>query len=328
MIDLNKVITDVEMLRNQVCYIEGFAFTSLSNIGSPANVFDAIIVRNPAHAQCFTPKLGISSRTLEEHITFINRHQISKAVIIADDIQFLEDCPSLRYLQIIPADNCDSFDYSPIYNMHNIRGLNCSTEYGNRLLKHTTVNYSRLPHILDLDIAGKGNLHTDKLTLLQQLNVSRNASQNLSEIVCSSSLTNLSLTQCGIRSLKGISCTNSLSKLSLWHNRSLTDITELAYFSKSLRQLSVVSCPKIKDFSFLNALENLEHLVLLGNNCLPNLSFLANTKKLTHFIFDMNVKNGDLTPCLSIPYVISRRNRKHYNLKNIDLPKGELRHST
>ena len=35
----------------------------------------------------------------------------------------------------------------------------------------------------------------------------------------------------------------------------------------------------------------------------------------------MNVLDGDLTPCMKIPYVYCERNRKHYNLKNKDLPR-------
>ena len=322
MIDLNTVITDVELLKNRVCYVDGFAFTSLANIGNSANIFDAIIIRNPECAQCFTPKLAGSFRTLTEHIDFINQHQLNKALVIAVDIHFLKDCPSLQYLQVIPADTCDSFDFSPLYDMPNLCGLNCTTEFGTHLLKQACVDYGFFPHLLDLDIAGKGNLHTNKLITLQRLNVSRNASRNLSEIISSPSLTSLSITQCAIRSLAGINCTDVLTNLSLWHNRSLSDVSEIVRFSKTLRSLSIEACPQIKDFSFLNALQNLEHLELIGKNGLPDLSFLSEMKKITHFVFDMNVENGDLTPCLSVPYVFCRRNRKHYNFKNVDLPKN------
>lgn len=34
----------------------------------------------------------------------------------------------------------------------------------------------------------------------------------------------------------------------------------------------------------------------------------------------MNVEDGDLSKCLNVPYV-NCKNRKHYNLKNKDLPK-------
>lgn len=34
----------------------------------------------------------------------------------------------------------------------------------------------------------------------------------------------------------------------------------------------------------------------------------------------MNVEDGDLTPCLNIPFMGYVRNRRHYNLKNEDFP--------
>lgn len=37
----------------------------------------------------------------------------------------------------------------------------------------------------------------------------------------------------------------------------------------------------------------------------------------------MNVKDGDLSLCTGLSYVYSERNRKHYNLKNAELPKGQ-----
>ena len=74
----------------------------------------------------------------------------------------------------------------------------------------------------------------------------------------------------------------------------------------------------------LEELENLEYLWLTGSNSLPDLRFLKKMKKLKTFILDMNVLDGDLTPCLDIPYVTCIRDRRHYNLKDSDLPKGKI----
>lgn len=46
-------------------------------------------------------------------------------------------------------------------------------------------------------------------------------------------------------------------------------------------------------------------------------------KNLKLFCFSMNVLDGDLSPCLSIACVDSFKNRKHYNLKDCELPKGK-----
>lgn len=68
----------------------------------------------------------------------------------------------------------------------------------------------------------------------------------------------------------------------------------------------------------------LEYLWLTGSNSLPDLRFLKKMKKLKTFILDMNVLDGDLTPCLDIPYVTCGRDRRHYNLKDSALPKGKI----
>ena len=36
----------------------------------------------------------------------------------------------------------------------------------------------------------------------------------------------------------------------------------------------------------------------------------------------MNIIDGNLTNCLDLSYVYVEKNRKHYNLKDEDLPKG------
>lgn len=88
-----------------------------------------------------------------------------------------------------------------------------------------------------------------------------------------------------------------------------------------MRALRIENCPKIDDFSVLSELENLEFLELSGKNELPNLSFIKDMKNLKTFIFSMNVKDGDITPCLGLSHVYSMRNHRYYNLKDDDLPK-------
>lgn len=322
MIDLQTIITDVELLAGRTIFRNGFSFTSLANVGNQANVFDAIVIRNPSDAQCFSPKLSCSTKTLQEHIDFINEHHLEKAVVIAEDISFLSQCPSLQYLQIIPADSMKNFDYSPLYQLKNIAGLNCATEYGLHLSETTQIDYSHFPNVADLDLAGQGHICTEQLETIQRLNVSRHPAKNLSQIIASPRLKSLSVTQCSLRSLDGISKADALCELSLWYNRSLSDVSDLRHHNKTLRMLSIGSCPKIVDFSFLEQFDNLEYLELVGGNSLPSLSFLTALKALKCFTFDINVLDGDLTPCLDIPCVHLLRNRKHFNLLDADLPKA------
>ena len=107
------------------------------------------------------------------------------------------------------------------------------------------------------------------------------------------------------------------------NNRTLQDISSLSSVRESLRALRIENCPQITDFSVLKKLINLEHLELSGNNTLPSLDFLSMLPKLKTFLFSMNVADGDITPCLSLSYVYMERGRRHYNLKDRDLPKNQ-----
>jgi len=110
--------------------------------------------------------------------------------------------------------------------------------------------------------------------------------------------------------------------LYLLYNRKLEDISALAKVKSTLKALRIVNCAKIKDFSVLSELENLELLELWGSNSLPDLKFLNNLKKLKTFIFNVNILDGDLTPCLNLSYVYCGKSKRYYNLKDKDLPKG------
>ena len=126
--------------------------------------------------------------------------------------------------------------------------------------------------------------------------------------------------QSKLRSLHGIENAKKLKTMVLSYNRSLEDISALSVVRDTLTVLSIESCGKVRDFSVLNNLHKLEHLNLNGSNELPNLEFLRKMPNLKTFVFSMNVQDGDLTLCKSIPYA-SCKNKKHYNLKDKDLPK-------
>lgn len=127
--------------------------------------------------------------------------------------------------------------------------------------------------------------------------------------------------QCGLRTLDGIEKHKELRSLALCHNRSLNDISALSGIGNSLQTLVIEGCSKISDFEVLSTLVKLEHLQLYRSNALPTLSFLKDMPNLKTFTFTMNVEDGDLTLCKNIPYA-SCKNRKHFNLKDAQLPKN------
>jgi len=126
--DIEEVITDAEILRRGWVSRQGFIFTGITH---PANIYDAIVIKDPQNVRCFSPVIKESSHNLEEQIELINREKIEKAMIIAENIDFIKKCPTLKYLRIIPAENAgDGFDYSPLYEMPEIKSIQCPTVYG------------------------------------------------------------------------------------------------------------------------------------------------------------------------------------------------------
>lgn len=301
---------------------DGFVFTS---IDQPSNVLDAIVIRNPEKAFSFTPQKTTSTRTLTETIQYIAENKIEKACIIAEDISFLKDCPSLRKVELILATTApENFDFSPLYAMPNLSSFACVTEFGMPPKPKTiSLSYTNFPPLEELRASGSGHQDIGALQSLRKLNLSEHAlGKDLSSICTGEKLEQLSLTQCKVQSLQGIEKETNLKRVSLSYLRNLKDISALQSTAKTLSELTIENCPKIIDFSVLNSLSNLEHLALDGKNTLPSLSFLKSMPKLQTFTFSMTVADKDIKPCLAIPYVYMAKDKAGYNLKNKDLPKN------
>lgn len=322
--DIYEKITDYRVIQNNRLVRDGFVF--MSDAKKP-HIFDIIVVRNPSNVDICS-KNEISSRTLDEHIDLINEYKIERAVIIAEDINFIVRCPSLKDIYLSPADTAsDNFDFSPLYKLPQIECLSCSTIYGDREQFKSKIDYSKIKGkgLVDLRISDEGHLNYNSIDTLEKLFISLDKKhKDLSDVSSSRKLKQLNLIQCSVRSLSGIEKFENLQTLDLSYNYSLNDINDLEKVSNSLKDLSIDRCPKIKDFSCLEKLVNLEHLYLWGGNTLPNLAFLNALKKLKIFTFSMVIEDGDLTPCMQLHYAYCAKNKKFYNLKDKDLPKGQL----
>ena len=299
----------------------GFPFTAITH---PGNVYDAIIMKYPKDAPCSSPRINISFHGVEEQIEFINENRIEKALIMAENIDFITMCPTLKHLRIIPADSSgDKFDYSPLYKMPQIKSLQCSTVYGFKDQFSTCVDCAKINGLEDIHVSNPGYMNYNTIKTLKGLGISNYKEKDISEAFCSSTLDTLSIFQSKIITLDGLQKSQKMQCLYLYYNRYLQDISALRKVKKTLKALRIENCPKINDFSVLAELENLELLELSGSNELSSLSFLKKMKGLKTFIFNVNVKDGDLSPTLNLSYVYSGKNRKHYNIKDINLPKGE-----
>jgi hypothetical protein len=299
--------------------IDDFFFRALTR---PNNA-DAIVICNPSDAICRAPVVLHSKKSLEDHVKHIQEHNLKKAVVIAEDISFLKQCPSLEYLWIIPALETVEFDFSPVYSLPNLRWLQCETVFGPHNERFACIDYSQVQHIERLAISGnKGHENIASLKKLKVLYMEQGqpCRDSLIDTFDGEMLEKLVICQAPIKSLDGLKQAQNLRILDLAYNKKLEDITALSTINESLRWLSIEQCGKISDFSVLSELKNLEFLQLIGSNTLPNLQFIRNMPKLKSFIFKMNNSDGDMSMCLKIPYV-SIRNKKHYSHKDKDFLK-------
>lgn len=319
---LHDVIKDSRIFSQGYIIRDGFPFTC---VVSPANVYDAILVK-PKGQRSFSPRYPVQLEyTVKDYIAFINKHRLEKAVIINDSIDFLADCPTLRFVEIIPSNSAgDGFDYSPLTRCPELKHVHCYTNYGPHFSNHTTVTYSD-QRIASLCLYEGGHLHADRVQGVQKLALFENKEKQLAGLPLTDTLEILDITNCSFRSLDGLEKTSNLRDVRLYYNRTLSDISALRHAKDSLVRLIIENCPRITDMSILPEFEQLQELFLLGSKPVPNLQFLRQMKNLKVFFFSVPVEDNDLTPCLNIPHVRCRQNRRGYNLKDEDLPKGEIR---
>ena len=291
---------------------DGFEFDS---IVYPYNKYTAI-------------KINIEQHNIEKYVEYINEKRIEQAEIVMPNLEFLKRCPTLKKLYIIPSYNATKdFDFSPLYEMGEIESLHCINQYGERMQHYAIIDYSKIHGLKELSLdANCASKNFNKIESLKTLRIGGFLGKNkdLTDLFSSVVLDTLELNECKEQSLEGIEKSKKLQCLYINYNRSLKDIKALGKVKETLRALRIRNCPKIEDFSILKELENLEMLELYGNSSLPDLSFLQSMKKLKSFIFDFNIEDGDLTKCLGLEYVYCSRGRKHYNLKDSDLPKGKF----
>lgn len=319
----DRVASDIDTLHDEFysapggVYRGGFQFVGSGDM----YIYDSLVVFSPDGSRCG----GYYShhRTLEECIALINRHKLEKIDVIGYDLSFLPRCTSVKYITThYSHDAVDGIDYSPLYQMPEIRSLNCTPPLSD-IPKSAVkpIDYTKINGLRHLAVYGNGNENFHLVQGLETLFISgRKQPINLQDISCSPNLKKIDLLQCGIKSLDGIG-RYPMQQVNLSYLRSLEDISALSQCASTLRTLSIDACGKIRDFSCLYELHNLEHLNLMGSNHLPDLDFLRNMPHLKTFVFSMEVDSGDLTPCTAIPYASCSKMKRHYNLKEKDLPK-------
>lgn len=276
-------------------------------------------------------RIEFNRHSLAEYVQYVNDHNIEQAEIIMPELDFLEACPSLRYLKIHPSSTSVKYDFSPLYKHPEIRYLHCINEYclleGKRMPHIAELDYSKIHGLIHASItANCGSKHFNSVSTLKSLVIGgfQNETKDLFGMFCSKELDTLSLLECRESSLDGIEISERMQCLYISYNRRLRNIDALRTIKHTLKALRIVNCPKIEDFSVLSELEELRLLEISGNSILPNLTFLRNMPKLKTFVFNGTIADGDLSPCLDLSYVHIGKFKRHYFPKPKDLPRGEI----
>lgn len=162
-----------------------------------------------------------------------------------------------------------------------------------------------------------------QITTLEGLSLSRYGRKELKDYFCSPDLLYLNLYRCRPKNLDGIETSKKIEWIQLGEMSLLEDISALEQVADTLTALCIDTCRKIKDLSVLSKLKKLKHLEILNCKEVEDLSFLNELKELETFVFNIKVKDGDLSPCLKIPFVSCESWKKHYNVKKKDLPQDE-----
>lgn len=283
----------------------------------PINVPDGLLVRSNA-----------DFGAVQEHI---QKHGLKKVYLEhLADFTFLSACPCiehvlvhLRHPQSYIGQPAFTFDYQvePFYALSNLKSLSIiSTELPN---SHTrfTLDLSMFPRLCQYQGEYQFVASLESAASLQTLRLDQYPGQSLEALHRLENIDMLHLSAAKLRSLRGISAFNKLRSLTLSYCRTLCDMEELKSVKSTLKFLRIEKCSRIHDFSSLAALENLEYLILDCNQAVDDLSFLSSMKHLKAFVFSVRVSNGDLTPCLSIPFVHCCKGYQNYNLRPDDLPR-------
>lgn len=274
---------------------------------------------------------------IEKIVDYINIHKIKGAYICdVKNYDFLNQCQDVEAVVIelkTPLQYYETFikrgnkririyDVEPIHILQHLKSLAIIDMELPSVESEFNLDLSVYAELQRFEGDCRFVRNLEKAIELKTVFISNYKESSLEKISTLHKLDTLNVSTSKIKSLSGCKEMHRLQCLYLSHNRALVDINELRYVKKTLKALRIDKCPKIEDFSVLRELENLELLELTGSNSIQSLDFLKCMKNLKTFIFDINVIDGDLSLCKGLSYVYCDRCKKHYNLKEKDMPKG------
>jgi len=215
------------------------------------------------------------------------------------------------------------YDTAPIYSFGDLKSLAIMEELSTNTKRSFKADVSRFRKLEKYSGEYRLVENLNRANTIKSLELYRYSEQDLkylSELILMDSL---KLGKGSMQSIDGCEKLPKLQCLYLFDNEKVEDIGHLRGVKNTLKALRIHNCNRVKDFSVLEELENLELLELSGKNSIPSLSFVKKLKNLKTLIFNVDVLDNDLTPCFDLEYVECNKRKLSYNHKFKPLPKGE-----
>lgn len=281
------------------------------------NIYELVSINIP-HTE--KDALLINTNEPDKYINIIRDNNIVKVRILeqAQSIDFLEQCQNIRHVSIQGP-----FNYEPLYKLKNLLSLHINTmsELNNRC---SEIDLSQFKTLIDVGIVYNHKVKNLPLPhTVKSLFISKYNREDLTEFRNFTQIDQLHVITSKIKTLNGIENFRKLKAIYLDYNRNLSDIAKLEFVGNTLSALHIDTCNKIESLIVLEKLFNLRHLFLLLNIEIDNLNFIYKLKSLSTFIFNILVKDGNLNPCLELDYVYCDKMKRHYNLRDRDLPRSK-----
>ena len=227
-----------------------------------------------------------------------------------DDLAFLKDFPSLRYLEIAgPAPT----DLRPLESLSNLRGLMIESP-------PCGLDFACFPQLEVFT----GSWHSENRGVaaareLRRLHIGKYVAKtrDFSALAGSIRLEELHLTQTPIQSLDGLQTLEDLRYLDLAYAPKLSSLEAFTNGGDGLREIAFQKLPAIASYQPLAALHRLRRLKLSSCAPMPDLRLTEPLRQLDFFTFvETNVIDGDMTPLLRLPALrtVNTGQKRRYNL--------------
>lgn len=234
----------------------------------------------------------------------------SNSVIEYEKLTFIE-----KYFTHIKKIILSKYSYEDITVLYQLKNLENFKSTG--LIK-TKFDFNKLLTLKNVFIEYSENLSSIfNCNKLKELEIHKFPEKKSSKFKGLTNLKKLVLRQFKMMELQEIGELQYLEYLEISHNRTINSLASLNQ-NKSIKELHIMNCPKIKDFSSLSALKNLEILTIDNQKEIPSLDFIKEMPNLKDLaiIGSSNVIDGKLK------WLLDKENfklvceiKKHYDIK-------------